>query len=77
MGFDKVLAIFEPATVPPSLQSDNNGHFIVHPSLDEPLVRELCLNCVGLRYTLRNVGFNMGQAPIITMTRTLGRLNNS
>lgn len=51
---------------------NSDGHFIVHPSLDESLARKLSLNRLGLRYAeLRNVGPNMGQAPITTVKRTL------
>jgi sacsin len=56
---------------------NGDGHFIAHQSLDESLVMELGLNRLGLSYAnLRNVGPNMGQAPITTVRRTLQQCTN-
>jgi sacsin len=51
---------------------NSDGHFIAHQSVDESLARKLSLDRLGLRYTdLQNVGPNMGQAPIVTVRRSL------
>ena len=56
---------------------NNDDHFIAHPSLDESLALKLSLNRLGLRYAeLQNVGPNMGQAPIITVRRTIQQYTN-
>jgi hypothetical protein len=56
------------------LVNSDDRHFVAHPSVDESLVEKLGLTRLGLRYAeLRKVGPNMGQAPIVTVTRTLGQ----
>ena len=51
---------------------NSDGHFIAHQLVDESLARKLGLERLGLRHAdLRNVGPNMGQAPITTVRRTL------
>lgn len=56
---------------------NNDGHFIAHQSVDESLANKLGLDHLGLKYAdLRNVGPNMGQAPITTVRRTLQQYTN-
>jgi len=60
-----------------SLFVNDDGYFIVHPSLDESLAQKLSLNRLGLRYAeLQNLGPDMGQAPITTVKRTLQQYTN-
>lgn len=49
-------------------------NFIAHHSLDETLARKIELGRLGLKYAeLRNLGPNMGQAPITTVRENLKR----
>lgn len=51
-----------------------DDHFIAHRSVDESLARKLGLDRLGLKYAdLRNLGPNMGQAPITTVRHNLQR----
>ncbi len=54
-----------------------DDHFIAHESVDESLARKLVLIRLGLKFAdLRNLGPNLGQAPITTVRHNLQRYTN-